>query len=114
MADTEEVIGQTEDNRSIVYFEHTGPNSYSQADNYTISINSLTQVERVMELDNDAGYRASEGEASLSGSDITAILRYYGYACPGASGTEVCSTGFEVVDGRDLSNVTFTGLVVGH
>jgi len=114
MATTETVIGQTEDGRTIVYFTQTGGSSYTQADNQSITITKLRSVEKVVNLDNDAGYRLSEGEASLSNNVITVPVKYYGYACPGAAGTEVCSVGFELVDGADISNVTISGICIGH
>lgn len=114
MADTETILGQTEDGRTIVYFEDAGDASYTQADNQTVTVNALSAIESVVQLDNDSGYRVASGESSLSTNTVTFPVRYYGYACPGAAGTEVCSTGFEVVGGSDLSNVTFNGIVIGH
>lgn len=108
MADTELILGKTEDGRVIVYFENAGPSSYSSG-GFDVPITSLRAVEKVVSISNDYGYRAEPGEASISGNTVTIKARYYYYACP-----TTCSTGWEVTDGSDLSGVTFSGIVIGH
>lgn len=108
MATTEEVIGRTADGRIIVYWENAGPASYSTG-GFSVTINALRAVERIVDIHNNYGYKSEAGDASISGNAITVKASYYYYACP-----VTCATGFEVRSGADLSGVTFSGLVVGH
>ncbi|MBW2560872.1 MAG: hypothetical protein JRE40_08465 [Deltaproteobacteria bacterium] len=108
MATTEYILGRTEDGRVIVYFENAGPSSYSSG-GFDVAINSLRAVEKIVSLGNNYGYRSEAEEASISGNTLTIKVRYYYYACPA-----LCATGWEVTDGRDLSGVTFSGIVIGH
>lgn len=105
MADTEEVIGRTEDGRLIVYFENAGPSSYSSP-GFDVSVSTLRGVEQVISIRNDGGYL---GEAqSISGNTVTVKARYFDYDAV-ADGPAI-----EVADTTDLSAVTFSGVVIGH
>ena len=112
MADTELVIGQTPDGRTIVFFSTAGPSSYSTG-GFDITITKLRRVEAILTLDNNYGFRTSPAEAQerISANKFTVPVHYYGYACPGAP---ACATGWEVEDGKDLSHVTFYGIVIGY
>jgi len=108
MATTEYILGRTADGRIIVYFENAGPASYA-AGGFSVTINALRAVEKIVSLGNNYGYRSPTKEASISGNAVTIKVRYYYYACPA-----LCATGWEVTDTRDLSGVTFSGIVIGH
>jgi len=108
MATTETIIGQTKDGRLIVYFEESGPSSYS-AGGMSVSINSLRAVEKVISVSNDKGYLVTPGSVSVSGNSLTIPVYYHYFQCP-----VTCPTGArEVNAGTDLSGVTFKGIVVG-
>lgn len=112
MADYEQVIGKTEDGRLIVYVEQAGPSSYSQTTELSITVKSLKKVERVLSMGNNAGYNVNPGEVTLSstyGNTFSVPVRYHYHACP-----VVCATGWEVTATRDLSGVTFKGIVIGY
>ena len=110
MATTEEVIGQTKDGRTIVYWENVGPASYVAA-GFTVSITTLRKVERVINVGNVGGYRTEPEEVTFPGANQLKIpVHYYGYACPSAP---VCVTGWEVTTGRNLSGTRFSGIVIG-
>lgn len=114
MADTEEIIGRTEDGRVLVYFESAGDAEYSQADNMSVSIGTLRKVERILELGNNGGYRVEPQEATIEGNKITFPVRFYAFACPYSGETHICSMGWEVPTDTDLSKTTFSGVVIGH
>jgi hypothetical protein len=108
MATTEYILGRTADGRIIVYFENAGPSSYTTG-GFSVAVNALRRVEKIVSLSNNYGYRSPAKEASISGNAVTIKVRYYYYACPA-----LCATGWEVTSGRDLSGVTFSGIVIGH
>jgi len=110
MATTETIIGQTTDGRIIVYWENAGPASYS-TNGFSVTINALRAVEKVVRIGNDSGYRTESEECSISGNTITIPVHYYAYACPGAP---ICATGWEIPSGRALDKTTFSGVVIGH
>lgn len=110
MATTEEVIGRTEDGRIIVYWENAGPASYDKSGNMSVSIGTLRAIKRIVRVGNNGGYRTESEEAVISGNGFTIPVRYYYYACP----YQICTIGYEVPDGQDLSGITFSGIVIGH
>jgi len=111
MADKEVVVGKTVDGRLLVFFEQSGTSSYSSG-GFDITIGSLKEIETVVYVGNNYGYRteAAEAQERISNNKFTLPVHYYGYACPSAP---ACVTGWEVSSGTDLSHVTFYGLVIG-
>jgi len=108
MADTETVIGITKDGRIIVYFEQSGPSSYS-AGGFDVSITSLRGVEKIIDLSSDGGYLLHPAKVSISGNTLTIPVYYHYFQCP-----VTCPVvGWEVTSGRDLSDYKFKGIVIG-
>lgn len=110
MATTEYTLGRTEDGRIIVYFENAGPASYV-AGGFSVTINTLRAVEKVVRVGNNSGYRTESEECTITNNAVKIPVHYYGYACPGAP---ICATGWEIPAARDLSKATFSGIVIGH
>jgi len=108
MATTEEIIGQTKDGRLIVYFEESGPSSYSSG-GFSVSIGTLRKVERIVDLSNDGGFLTHPAKVTISGNSLTIPVYYHYFQCP-----VTCPVvGWEVTEGRDLSAYKFKGVVVG-
>ncbi|MDD5511356.1 MAG: hypothetical protein PHI12_11205 [Dehalococcoidales bacterium] len=109
MADSETVIGRLDDGRLMVKFSSAAPSSYSQTDEVQITITKLGRVEEVVSLDASQGYDARKANVAITGNKIVFPLYYQYYACP-----VVCATGWEVTTGRDVSDVTVYGVVIGR
>ena len=62
MADKEVVVGKTVDGRLLVFFEQSGTSSYSSG-GFDITIGSLKEIETVVYIGNNYGYRAEAAEA---------------------------------------------------
>jgi len=109
VATTEKIIGQTKDGRIIVYWENRGPTSYATG-GFSVSITTLREVEAVVNVGNDGGYRTESEEVTITDNSIKIPVHYYGYACPGAP---ICVTGWEVETDRNLGGYKFSGIVTG-
>jgi len=96
--------------RTLVHVTSAGPSSYA-AGGFTVTVNSLRQVEKVLSVSNDGGYKSDAGDTSIgTGANrnvVTVKAREYWYTC---GGKDVAP---EVVDGENLSGVTFSLIVIG-
>ena len=108
MADTETLIGQTKDGRLIVYFEESGPSSYSSG-GFDVTITSLRKVEKIVDLSNDGGFLTHPAKVTISANKLTIPVYYHYFQCP----VTCPAVGWEVTAGRDLSSYTFKGIVIG-
>jgi hypothetical protein len=96
--------------RTLVHVTSAGPSSYSTG-GFTVTVNSLKQVEKVLSISNNGGYKSDAGDASIgTGANrnvVTVKVREYWYTC---GGIDVAP---EVASGENLSGVTFSLVVIG-
>jgi len=90
----------------LIHVTSSGPASYSTG-GFTVTVNSLRRVDKVIAVSNDGGYKTDAGDVSISNNVVTVKVREYQYTC---GGTYIAD---EVSSGKDLSGVTFSLLVIG-
>jgi len=84
----------------------SGPSSYSQSSNFSVTFNKAKKILCVLAISNDGGYMAESGEATISDNTVTFPIRYFDYDAT-ADGAAI-----EVADTTNLSGVTFKIVVL--
>jgi hypothetical protein len=96
--------------RTLVHATSAGPSSYTTG-GFTVTVNSLKQVEKVISISNNGGLKSDAGDASIgTGANrnvVTVKVRSYWYTCAGINAAP------ETGANTNLSGITFSLVVIG-
>jgi hypothetical protein len=107
---SETILGETKNGRLIVLVQVAGPNPYATG-GAVITVASVGEIDAVLSITNEDGYKVEPGEATIAGNVITVPVRFNGYACTGAPNSV---RGYEVLNGSSLAATTFSLIVIGQ